>query len=157
MAVYYYYRYNCQICGKRTKTRKSGVKDFKPLTCHVCHKVMCYKCSIGGFCKSCIDSLPNDIGKPYEKKAKILKIIHYSYFCIILLCCLLFVNSFLFILISYSIYEYLFLASIILVVYLCCPGLIIHYVVVFFIEPRFSDRGAKKLLAEFHQKRNFFN
>lgn len=155
--MYYYYRYNCQFCGKRTRSKKTPTKGvFDARKCHACHRLICYKCSVGGFCKSCIDSFPEDIGKPYEKKAKILRILHYTYLYIILLTVFLFVSTFLFIFILPTIGFYIFTALSIFVGVLACPGIIIN-VIVIFIELQFSDRGAKKLLNQFRQKGNFYN
>ena len=145
----YYLKYNCQICGKRTKSNTSMAREgLKVPTCLVCHRTMCYKCKNGGFCKTCIDLIPEDIRIPYQKKAKILKIFHYSYMFISYLFCLLFFGTFIILMIAPEYEEiamYSLYTSFILMGFLICPGLIIYYIVKS-IESELSNNGAMKLL-----------
>lgn len=155
MVMYYYHRFNCQICGKRTRTRKSGVKgDFNGSYCHVCHRLFCYKCSVGGFCKDCIDKIPEDLGKPYAKKARVLKFLHYAYLGLIpLFFFLAFITFFLFVIFP-NIGMFFIYVSSALLFYIFVPGFLIEYIVKL-IEFRFSDKSAKILIYKFRQKENF--
>jgi len=154
---YYYYKYNCQICGKRTNVKKTMVKgDFNGRECHVCQKKMCYRCSVGGFCKKCIDSFPEDIGKPYERKAKIFRFFHYIYLYLIFILVLLGAFTLLFNFAHSDIVDY-FIAGLFIFGTVLPTPLIIINVIAYLIELNFSDRGAKKLLAKSTKKQNFFN
>ena len=159
MVRYYYYKYNCQVCGKRTKTNQSMYKEgLKAPTCLVCHKVMCYKCKIGGYCKNCIELFPEDIRKPYEKKAKILKMFTYFYTCITYLMALTFISTFIIIMVApeyEEIAKYSLFTSFVLLGYIICPGLIIQFIVKS-IESDFSDKGARKLILRLQHKEKFF-
>lgn len=157
MATYYYHRFNCQVCGKRTRTKKSPVKgDFNGRQCHVCGRLICYKCSVGGFCKTCFESFPKDNRESYEKQAKKLKNLKYSYYYIILLCCFLFVSSGLLSFIAPEIASFAYAGSGILFVYLCCPGLIIQ-IMVLHNESKFTDSEAKLFLRKYPKLKNPFN
>ena len=149
MVMYYYQRFNCQICGKRTRTKKSPVKgDFNGRHCHVCHRLICYKCSVGGFCKICFESFPKDIRATYEKKAKKLKNFKKSYIGAILFCCFLAFLAAIFAFSASKISAIIYFAAMILAGLLVFPGSVI-LIYVLHTESKFTDSEAKLFLRKY--------
>ena len=152
-------KYNCQVCGIRTKRKFILFQgDLPALTCQVCQRDICYKCSTGGFCRKCFELFPDDIRKPYEKKAKIFKIFTYLYLSIVFLACAL-LFAVIIALIRQTKYEelamYSFFVSMALFGYVLCPGLIIQSIVNS-IEYNHSDGGAMRLIDQHPKKEILF-
>ena len=75
-----YFEYRCQSCGREVKVKsKHGIPE-----CIVCDKSLCYRCKMGGFCKSCLSQIPKKMRRSYEIKVKIVKFLHYFYLFIML-------------------------------------------------------------------------
>jgi len=128
--TYYSYNYECQVCGKKTKTKKNpAVGNIKIPICQVCNKKLCNNCRMGGFCETCINLFPEEIRKPYEKKAKSLKNIPIIVKIIMWLANVTFIAGIIALLIGTEIALYIFIVSFIFMGIFFCPGLLAQSIV----------------------------
>ena len=147
MVKIYYIRYYCQICGKQS----NAPSPSEIPTCLICHKNMCQRCAIGGFCKDCIKLFPENLRKPYEKKAKLIKRFLLSMFILFLIILLSIVGGFILSasgprfdklgmaigLIGFSLFP----------IYLCIGSILL--VIIQSIKRKHSKKGALELLKQY--------
>jgi hypothetical protein len=69
------YKYQCQLCHREGST---GDPE-KIVKCQICGLALCYRCTIGSFCKPCFETLPEENQKQYKSRIYLRRIYFISY------------------------------------------------------------------------------